>query len=166
METKRFTFLGRHLAGLNTLKSPISILYNIVRSKTTWNNLLPRIANLTLLQEPDSFHWNLTQNGVFSVKSHYQALIRVEGPNFNFNENIWRIKAPVKVKIFLWYLRTGILLTEDNLTKRNCVLPFSVRQPCVGLYGYVIFAAVHYVRTWAILQRSDTEDLALIWRHR
>ncbi|WVZ51380.1 hypothetical protein U9M48_002532, partial [Paspalum notatum var. saurae] len=82
-----------------------------------WNDLLPHIANLTLLQESDSFHWNLTQNGVFSVKSHYQALIRVEVPNLN--KMIWKIRAPLKIKIFLWYLRKGVLLTKDNLTKRN-----------------------------------------------
>ncbi|WVZ91839.1 hypothetical protein U9M48_037962 [Paspalum notatum var. saurae] len=66
-----------------------------------WNLLLSCIANITLVQEPDSFHWNLTQNGVFSVKSHYQALIHHEVPNLN--KRIWKINAPLKVKIFLWY---------------------------------------------------------------
>ena len=28
-----------------------------------WNNLLPRIANITLGHEPDVFYWNLTPNG-------------------------------------------------------------------------------------------------------
>lgn len=82
-----------------------------------WNNLLPRIANLTLPQEPDSFHWNLSQNRVFSMKFHYQALIRVEVPNLN--KIIWKIRVPQIVKIFLWYLRKGVLLTKDNLSKRN-----------------------------------------------
>jgi hypothetical protein len=43
------------------------------------------IANITLTQESDPFHWNLTQNGVFSVKSLYLALIRKEAPNVNKN---------------------------------------------------------------------------------
>jgi hypothetical protein len=29
-----------------------------------WNNLFYRIANITLLHEPDSFQWNLTQDGM------------------------------------------------------------------------------------------------------
>jgi hypothetical protein len=40
-----------------------------------WNELLPRIANITLTQEPDEFRWNLLRSGQFFVKSHYMALI-------------------------------------------------------------------------------------------
>jgi len=29
------------------------------------------------------------------------------------------MKAALKVKIFLWYLHRGVLLTKDNLAKRN-----------------------------------------------
>jgi hypothetical protein len=29
------------------------------------------------------------------------------------------VKVPLKVKIFLWYLRRGVILTKDNLAKRN-----------------------------------------------
>ena len=29
------------------------------------------------------------------------------------------MKAPLKVKIFAWYLRRGVVLTKDNLLKRN-----------------------------------------------
>ena len=82
-----------------------------------WNNLLPRIANLVLTQDQDKFHWNLTQNGEFSVKSHYLALVHSDLPNIN--KVIWKLKIPLKVKIFLWYLRRGVVLTRDNLAKRN-----------------------------------------------
>jgi hypothetical protein len=47
--------------------------------------MFPRIANITLTQESDSFYWNLTQNRVFSVKLLYLALIRKEAPNINKN---------------------------------------------------------------------------------
>lgn len=43
--------------------------------------MLPHIGNITLEHEPDVFHWNLTSNGQFSVKSHYQALVHLEVPN-------------------------------------------------------------------------------------
>ena len=77
----------------------------------------PRIANLTLTSEPDSFHWSLTQNGIFSVRSHYQALSQVEPQDTN--RKLWKIIAPLKVKVFLRYLHRGVLLTKDNLAKRN-----------------------------------------------
>jgi hypothetical protein len=82
-----------------------------------WNNLLSRIANLVLTQDQDKFHWNLTQNGEFSVKSHYLALVHSDLPNIN--KVIWKLKILLKVKIFLWYLCRGVVLTRDNLAKRN-----------------------------------------------
>src|SRR6266508_5303118 len=37
----------------------------------------------------------------------------------NVNRNLWKLNAPLKIKIFLWYLRRGVVLTKDNLAKRN-----------------------------------------------
>jgi hypothetical protein len=33
---------------------------------------------------------------------------------------IWKLKLPLKVKIFIWYLIKGVALTKDNLAKRQC----------------------------------------------
>jgi hypothetical protein len=35
------------------------------------------------------------------------------------NKKIWKIKIPLKNKFFAWYLRRGVILTKDNLIKRN-----------------------------------------------
>jgi hypothetical protein len=32
---------------------------------------------------------------------------------------IWKIKIPLKIKIFMWFLSKKVLLTRDNLAKRN-----------------------------------------------
>jgi hypothetical protein len=82
-----------------------------------WNDLLPRLANVIISDEQDGFRWNLVSNGQFSVKSHYLALIHVDVPNLN--KRLWKLKACLKIKIFLWYLRRGVILTKDNLAKRN-----------------------------------------------
>jgi len=37
----------------------------------------------------------------------------------NLNKRIWKLKTPLKIKNFLWYLRQGVILTKDNLAKRN-----------------------------------------------
>jgi hypothetical protein len=34
-------------------------------------------------------------------------------------QEIWRVKLPLKIKIFLWFLKKGVILTKDNLAKRN-----------------------------------------------
>ena len=81
-----------------------------------WNELILRIANLTLSSQKDVFRWNLNKSGLFSVQSFYAALIgSSQVPNRNF---YWLIKIPLKVKIFLWYLKRGVVLTKDNLLKK------------------------------------------------
>jgi hypothetical protein len=69
-----------------------------------WNELLPRIANIILTQEPDEFRWNLLCSGQFSVKSHYMALIHSDVPNLN--RRLWNLKVPLKIKIFSLVGRT------------------------------------------------------------
>ena len=82
-----------------------------------WNNLASRLANIVLSQDRDEFKWRLDQKGVCLVKSHYLGLIYQNTPNNN--KKIWKLRAPLKIKIFLWYLSRGVILTKDNLAKRN-----------------------------------------------
>jgi hypothetical protein len=35
------------------------------------------------------------------------------------NKKIWKVKIPLKNKKIVWYLRRGVILTKDNLIKRN-----------------------------------------------
>jgi hypothetical protein len=81
-----------------------------------WNNLVARLANIDLTDEGDEFNWNLDPTGVFSVKTHYLALIYQNVPNTN--KKLWKSKLPLKIKIFLWFLKR-VILTKDNLAKRN-----------------------------------------------
>jgi hypothetical protein len=48
----------------------------------------------------------------------YNALIQPDIPIDN-NSKIWKMKIPLKTKVFAWYLRRGVILTKDNLAKRN-----------------------------------------------
>jgi hypothetical protein len=38
----------------------------------------------------------------------------------NNNNKLWKMKIPLKIKDFGWYLRKGVILTNDNLPKKNC----------------------------------------------
>jgi hypothetical protein len=35
------------------------------------------------------------------------------------NNMIWRLKIPLKIKIFMWYMYKEVVLTKDNLARRN-----------------------------------------------
>jgi hypothetical protein len=37
----------------------------------------------------------------------------------NNNLKVWKMKILLKSKVFVWYLRRGVILTKDNLAKRN-----------------------------------------------
>jgi hypothetical protein len=130
--------------GATTLREQYPALYRIVRHKdvtlqsvmvtspptmtfrrdvvgprlTSWNELLQRLAPIQLVQGKDIFRWELTKNGLFSVKSMYEALKKPVQPILN-NKSIWKLRIPLKTKVFAWYLRRGVILTKDNLAKRN-----------------------------------------------
>jgi len=72
------------------------------------------------------FRWNLTNSESFTVQSLYLHLLD-RHPTFS-HKMIWKLKIPLKIKIFLWFLQRGILLTKDNLTKKN----WTGSQKCCG----------------------------------
>jgi hypothetical protein len=84
----------------------------------SWGNLLQRLASVQLTYGKDEFQWNLHENGKFSVASIYNALISSGLPVLD-NKKIWKMKIPLKNNFFAWYLRRGVILTKDNLIKRN-----------------------------------------------
>jgi hypothetical protein len=56
--------------------------------------------------------------GVFSVNSLYRVLTIPSQPVIN-NKYIWKMKIPLKTEVFAWYLCRGVILTKDNVVKRN-----------------------------------------------
>jgi hypothetical protein len=53
----------------------------------------------------DLFIWSLHNNDQFTVHSMYLHIINQNTP-FS-HKLIWKLKIPLKVKIFLWYLERG-----------------------------------------------------------
>jgi hypothetical protein len=70
-----------------------------------------------LNEEPDKFVWNLTVLGIFTVKSMYEDLMNSH--NHFPSKYLWKLKLPLKIKIFMWFLNRKVLLTKDNLIKRQ-----------------------------------------------
>ena len=61
-----------------------------------------------LSDEEDSFRWKLTNNGLFTVKSMYLDLIN-SGP-IPRSLHIWRVKVPLRIKIFMWFVHKQVIL--------------------------------------------------------
>jgi hypothetical protein len=76
-----------------------------------------KLINIRLADRLDIFKWSLNFNGQFSVNSIYQAFIDT---NVVLNNSyLWKIKIPLKIKVFIWLLYRESILTKDNLVKRN-----------------------------------------------
>jgi hypothetical protein len=83
----------------------------------SWYNLVLRIADIQLTDQMDIFRWPLNSSGQFSVSSMYQAML--DSDIIPHNIFLWKLKIPLKVKVFPWLLFRKVILTKDNLVKRN-----------------------------------------------
>ncbi|WVZ99656.1 hypothetical protein U9M48_044919 [Paspalum notatum var. saurae] len=99
--------------------SPLQVSFrrSLVDNKLIeWQSLVAQITHVNLVDESDIFR-NMTSSKLYTVRSHYLHLID-RNPPFR-HKGIWKIKIPLKIKIFLWYLQKGVILTKDNLAKKN-----------------------------------------------
>jgi hypothetical protein len=114
------TWLGNQLLKDRVLASvPLNISFhrNLVGTNLRdWHRIVASIQDVNLQGESDSFVWALHSSGSFSIKSMYVALIN---NRVRVSQDIWQIKIPIRIKIFLWYLKRCVILTKDNLAQRN-----------------------------------------------
>jgi hypothetical protein len=124
--------------------------------QASWDALVLRLASIHLTQGPDELHWSLNVNGKFSVDSMYKALIQPIEP-VSSNKLIWKMKIPLKTKVFAWYLRRGVILTKDNLAKRN----WQGSKTCVFCHHdetikHLFFQCRFAKSIWSIIQMGST----------
>lgn len=79
--------------------------------------MVQRLITIHLNNDEDEFVWKITTFGRFSVKSMYTDFMN--GHTVYLKNYIWKLKVPLKVKIFMWFLHKKVTLTKDNLSKRN-----------------------------------------------
>ncbi|WVZ69697.1 hypothetical protein U9M48_018444 [Paspalum notatum var. saurae] len=126
-----------------SLKDQFSSLYNITRKKhisvatvfsvipinvsyrralvghnlIKWNELVAKIAFVQLDNQHDSVNWILSKQGTFSVQTIYRYLVnQIAVP---LNKSLWKLRLPLKNKIFNWFVLKGVILTKNNLLKRR-----------------------------------------------
>jgi hypothetical protein len=109
------------------------------------------VVHIRLNNMEDKFRWGLHQNGIFSIRSMYLALI--SDNRVRLNLMIWKLKIPLKIKIFMWYMKLEVSLTKDNLLRRNWkgqkMCAFCSQNETIQH----LFFECHFVRfLWTIVQ--------------
>jgi len=106
--------------------------------RVQWEVIWEDANNFQLEDSADVVFWNLGKNGKFSVKSVYDGLTKNDCGFFH--KRIWKGKIPAKIKIFLWLMSCGAILTKDNLRKRNWQGdPSCVFCDCVETISHLFF---------------------------
>ena len=70
-----------------------------------------------LSQQPDKLRWKLTRTGEFTIKSMYLDVIN--SSPIPSSKYVWKVNIPLKIKVFMWFVHKQVILTKDNLVKRN-----------------------------------------------
>ena len=93
---------------LNSIPFNIQFRRSLVGERwNAWLHLLRRLMDVQLSDQADKISWKLTTNGLFSVKSMNLDLID-SGP-LSRSLHIWKIKVPLRIKIFMWFVHKGDL---------------------------------------------------------
>lgn len=80
-------------------QSPLNITFRRMLIGNKWNSWLQLCRRLMLVQlseEDDRFVWNLTTNGLFTVKSMYEDLMCDHTPFLR--KYLWKVKISLKIK--------------------------------------------------------------------
>jgi hypothetical protein len=88
----------------------------------------------------------------------YNALIQ---PEFLIdkisNNRLWKLKLTLRIKVFGWYLRKGVILTKDNLARQN----WNGSKACVFCHQDEtikhLFFQCRFARSiWSVIQVAST----------
>ena len=82
-----------------------------------WLNLVRRLMEVQLKHQPDKLCWKFTRSGEFTVKSMYLDVIN--SSVIPSSIHVRKVKVPLKIKVFMWFVHKQVILTKDNLVKRN-----------------------------------------------
>ena len=117
---------------------------------------------------PDKLIWVPDAKGCFSVKAAYKEIVSLNDPNPATTLEwslLWKLKAPERIKMFLWRVSTNTLPTRDNLMQRmevdnpNCLLcNTQAESPCHLFFKCPIVKALWFAACWGF--RSNEVPLS------
>ena len=82
--------------------------------------LINLVKQVVLSDSSDQPVWMLNSSSKYSVKSFYK-MINFGGVSSDVKDDIWKIKVPLRIKIFMWFVHKQVILTKDNLLRRSWV---------------------------------------------
>lgn len=94
--------------------------------------------------------WRWTISGAFSCSSAYHTM-QESGIMSMYYKVLWKLRVPMKVKIFLWLMIEDKILTQEVLTSRGCaVTPGCVlcRDPQVETRDHMLANCAYSDRVW------------------
>jgi hypothetical protein len=150
--------------------SPLNISFRralVCGKLQEWHNLVLRLVNINLHEGKDIIIRPLHANGSFSIRPMYKYLI---SSWIRVTQEIWHTKLSLKIKIFMWYLKNGVILTKYNLVRRNwngklrcfCNMEESIKHlffECA--YARFLWRVVHIV--FGIVPPLNTDNLFNNW---
>ena len=127
---------------------------------------IPHVESLRLSRtgRRDCYSWDFTKSGLYTVKSgysvaydlrtaSYQAVIS-EPSTTELKKAAWKIKAPRKLKHFIWQAISGFVAMAQRLRDRHCVID----STCVRCgaesetINHTLFECPSALQCWALSQ--------------
>jgi hypothetical protein len=113
---QRKKFIVAQVFGLNPLN--IAFQKSLTENRwVLWLHLLEKLINIIISEDEDKFICNLSQSGKFSVKS--MSLDMINGHTRYLRESFGKLKIHYRLEFFMWFFHRKVILTKDNLLKRN-----------------------------------------------
>jgi hypothetical protein len=82
-----------------------------------WHQFVSMVMRTQITDQKDFFIWSLHQHGRFTVHLMYRALVLPQVvPR---NHSLWKLRIPLNIKVFIWYLLKNIALTTNNLLRKQ-----------------------------------------------
>jgi hypothetical protein len=82
-----------------------------------WDNLTREIEGFAPSEEEDGVSWSLEASGAYSARSLYVRLS--QGAAVTHFKEVWSLRVPPRIKIFLWQLIRGRLPSAEQIAKRH-----------------------------------------------
>lgn len=93
---------------------------------------------VTLSEEDDVLRWRWTETGIYTANSAYTIMISAGKIGWR-HVNIWKFAIPPTVKLFLFLLIKGKVLTRDVMTRRK----FRCEEECAMCDLQLVETALH-----------------------
>ncbi len=87
-----------------------------------FSTLSALVSTMILYPFSDCLRWCWSSNGAFSVREAYRFLA-FDGVNDSKLAYLWEVRAPIKIKIFMWLGARNRIQTADLLRKRGWIGP-------------------------------------------